>query len=193
MAIRREVLLILLLLLVIGVLIKAVEFFQVNVEASDASKFVLEDLQTKYPSANASIMTITAKYNENGVKYFEVKAKVIENPDSACPKRSHIFYNYPSQNFVPQPPDVITSSCTVCTAGICTIAFPEEAVIASHTFSGTENVHSFILANSNASPSTSEGSDSWSVKWDSNDSTFFYLVRLHRNGTLVNVSKYQKY
>ena len=69
MEIRREVLLIALLLLIILALVKLVEFFQINVVEADASKFVSEDLRTKYPSADIEIMTITTKYNLEGVKY----------------------------------------------------------------------------------------------------------------------------
>ena len=90
-------------------------------------------------------MSIKKMVNEHGQKYFEVKAKVTENPETKCPGRKHIFYNYPAQNFVPQPPEVITSNCAVCVQGICTIAFPEEAVIASHTFAGTEAVQDYLL------------------------------------------------
>ena len=102
MAIKRELLLIVALLLVIAVLVKLVEFFQVNVVEGDASKFVLEDLRNKYPTADIAIMTITSKTNDNNQRYFEVKARVTQDPDTPCPERSHIFYNYPAQNFVPQ-------------------------------------------------------------------------------------------
>ena len=110
MAIRREILLIVLLLLVIALLVKLVEFFQVNVVEADASNFVLEDLQTRYPAADIQIMTITPMYNERGGRYFELKAKVTEDAESPCPRRSHLFYNYPVQNFVPQQPEIITSN-----------------------------------------------------------------------------------
>ncbi|NYZ73640.1 hypothetical protein H0O00_00700, partial [Candidatus Micrarchaeota archaeon] len=137
MAVTREILLIVLLLIVIAVLVKLIEFFQINVIESDASNFVREDLHAKYPMADISVMTIVPKYNENGGKYFEVKARVTEDAETPCPERMHIFYNYPEQNFVPQTPEVITHNCAVCMEGICTIAFPEEAIIASHTLQGT--------------------------------------------------------
>jgi hypothetical protein len=194
MAVRRELLLIIGLILVIAVLVKLIEFFQVNVVEADASKFVLEDLGNKYPGADIAIMTIMPKTNPNGGQYFEVKARVTENPSSPCPERSHIFYNYPAQNFVPQPAEVITSGCSVCTEGICTIAFAEEAVIASHTFPGTGAVSSFINSHDGVAPEASEKADteSWLVRWDSPDSPLYYVVDIHRNGTILSVNEMQK-
>jgi hypothetical protein len=189
MAIRREILLIVILLVVIAVLVKLAEFVTgMNVEEADASKFVLEDLRTKYPTADISIVSMAPKQDDRGGRYLEVKAKVTKNPASACPERSHIFYNYPVQNFVPKPPEVITANCAVCTYGICTIAFPEEAIIASHTLRGTEAVHAYIMQNQNAVPSISEKSDSWVVRWSSASSNTSYVVEIHRNGTIVELS-----
>lgn len=194
MAVRREILLIVLLLVVIALLVKAIEFFQTQVVEADASNFVLEDLQTTYPAADITIMTITPKYNERGGRYFEVKARVTEDAETPCPRRSHLFYNYPVQNFVPQPPEVITSNCVVCTEGICTIAFPEEAIIASHTFTGTEAVHSYVTANQNAIPTVAENteSDSWTVTWDSQTAGSYYVVMIHRNGMILKVEGLRK-
>jgi hypothetical protein len=194
MAIRRELLLIIGLILIIAALIKVIEFFQVNVVEADASKFVMEDLGNKYPGADLSIMTIIQKTNPSGAHYFEVKARVTENPDSPCPERSHIFYNYPAQNFIPQPAEVITSGCRVCSEGICTIAFSEEAIIASHTFPGTGAVTTYIGSNDQVSPSVAEKVDaeSWLVKWDAPSAPSYYLVDVHRNGTILSVKEIQK-
>jgi hypothetical protein len=195
MAIRRELLLIIALILVIATLVKLIEFFQVNVVEADASKFVLEDLGSTYPGADTAIMTIVPKTNANGARYFEVKARVTENPDSPCPERSHIFYNYPAQNFIPQPAEVITSGCTVCSEGLCTIAFPEEAIIASHTFPGTSKVQSYIVSNEGAVPTVSEmvETESWLVKWNSNSASSYFTVNIHRNGTIIGLNEVQKY
>lgn len=192
MAVTREVLLIILLLIVIAVLVKLVEFFQINVVEADASNFVREDLHNKYPVADIAIMTITQKSNINGGKYFEVKARVTEGSESPCPERSHIFYNYPEQNFVPQQPEVITHNCVVCTAGICTIAFPEEAIIASHTLRGTAEVNDYIESTGNAVPTVTEQPDSWEVAWDSETADYYYVVSVHRNGDVLSVNRIGK-
>ncbi|MBU0591469.1 hypothetical protein KKF81_01065 [Candidatus Micrarchaeota archaeon] len=192
MAIRREILLIILLVLVIAVLVKLVEFFHVDIEEADASNFVIEDLRAKYPSADLEIMSILEEHNEFGSKYFELKTKVTQDQDTACPRRSHIFYNYPAQNFVPQTPEVITNHCEVCTAGLCTIAFPEEAIIASHTFKGTGDVNSYLALYANAISTLTEDANSWTVKWNSNSADHYYVVKIHRTGVLMNVSYVEK-
>jgi hypothetical protein len=196
MAIRRELLLILALILVIAVLVKLIEFFQVNVVEADASKFVLEDLRSKYPQVDPAkdieIMTIIQKTNQNGQRYFEVKARVTEGAGTPCPERSHIFYNYPAQNFVPQLPEVITSGCRVCTEGICTIAFPEEAVIASHTFNGTGEVSGYLRLFPDAVPSVMEQEDAWKVAWSSPSAEYSYEMVLRRDGNVTGVKLLQK-
>lgn len=192
MAIRREILLIVALILVIALLLKLVEFFKSDVVGAEASQFVKEDLGTRYPGADIEIMAILQKTNEAGTKYFEVKARVTEDSNSPCPKRTHIFYNYPAQNFIAQLPEVITSECKVCLEGICTIAFPEEAIIASHTFSGTENVSAYLKEYPPALPSASEKTDSWMVKWDGQGAMSYLVVDLHRNGTILSVREIQK-
>ena len=189
---NREVVLILILLLVIAVLVKLVEFFRVNVVEADASNFVREDLRSKYPGADIEIMTITDRYNEQGGQYFEVKARVTDFPDSPCPERSHIFYNYPAQNFVPQQPEVITLNCRVCTEGICTIAFPEEAIIASHTFSGTEEITSYLKVYPDAAPTVREKEDSWEVIWESPSADYSYSIQLRRDGKVLEASRLPK-
>ncbi len=196
MAIGREILLIIILLVVLAVLVKVIEFASaMNVvvpDASKASNFVNEDLRTKYPTADIAIMSVTPKYNDQGVKYFEVKARVTQNPDGPCPERSHIFYNYPQQNFVPQPKETITANCAVCAEGICSIAFAEEAIIASHSLSGTGAIQAYLRANQNAVPAVTEKGDTWLVSWDSATATTSYRVEIHRNGSVLNVTQFVK-
>jgi len=189
MAIRREVLLIAGLLIIIAFLVTFVNFFKADVVESDAREFVLEDLQSTYIGSDIEIMTVSAQTNDLGEKYFEVKARVTENADGPCPERMHIFYNYPVQNFVTQLPEVITAGCEVCKEGICNIAFEEEAVIASHTFDGTAAVHDYIMLHDDATSSVFENEESWFVRWKSADVTDYYTVLLHRNGTIMNVTK----
>ncbi len=184
--------LIIILLVIIAALAMVIQFFKMDVEEADASNFVTEDLMAKYPGSDIEIMTITERYNDIGQKYFEVKAKVTQSPDTPCPKRSHIYYNYPAQNFVPQPPDVITKNCAVCTEGICTIAFPEEAIIASHTFDGTEEVAIYLQDYQNALPEAVEDEESWRVVWNSQTADLFYVVQMHRDGTNVTAESFSK-
>ncbi len=189
MAIRREIILVFLLLVAIAVVVKLVEIYNGSFgENADASKFVLEDLNSKYPGAAVSIMSITPMSSPSGSQYLEVKTSVTQDPDTPCPRLSHIFYNYPVQNFVPQPPEIITSGCHVCTEGICNIAFPEEAIIASHTLPGTDAVSSFLAAEHDAVPGVTERTDSWLVEWDSPSSPTYLQVEVGNNGTIMNVA-----
>jgi len=193
MAIRREIIIIFVLLISIAVAVKLLEILSANFGGTaDASKFVLEDLHSKYPGADVAIMSIVPKTSAGGSHYVEVKTRVTQDALTPCPKRSHIFYNYPVQNFVPQTPEIITNACQVCTEAICNIAFPEEAIIASHTLQGTDAVGSFISAYPDAYPTADEGADSWLVKWDSPSAQYYYQVELHRNGTILNVKRMVK-
>jgi len=192
MGIRRELLLIVILIAIVALLVMAVRFFNVNVVEADASNFVMEDLESKYPYADIGIMDISSHYNEAGGKYFEVKAKVTIAPETKCPERSHIYYNYPAQNFVPQPPEIITKNCVVCSEGICNIAFSEEAIIASHTFDGTEDLQVYLRANQNAIPYVNENNNSWEVVWDSQTADSYYVVELHRNGSILQLEPISK-
>ena len=164
--IRREWILLIVLVLAIFALVKVIEFFKVNVVEADATKFVLEDLHSKYPGADIEIITIKEAVNDVDETYFEIKAKATKNPDTPCPERMHIFYNYPVQNFDTRPPEVITLECGVCEEPECILVFPEEAVIASHTFSGTEDVHQFITDYPDATYEVTETADGWRVTWN---------------------------
>jgi len=188
---KRELLLIFVLLITIAVLARAVDFFSVSVEQADAAAFVLEDLSVKYPGASIAILETRELINPDGNKYYEVKAKATEGLDTPCPRRIHIYYNYPVQNFVPQPAEVITQNCRVCTEGTCILTFPEEAIIASHTFQGTKDV-SLFLVQAGATPSAEDKGNLWQVDWDSEKSTFYYQVDISKNGTILNISKVEK-
>lgn len=162
-------------------ILKPTEYFE-----SDASRFVLDDLKNKYPNAELGIIKIEEKANKEGAKYFEVKSKVIMDQQTRCPKRSHIYYNYPAQNFVAAPPEYITKNCTVCTEGICTIAFEEEAVIASHYLDQSEVVSQFI--ENNATHNVSENQGNWSVIW-TNAANQKMEVDISRDGRINQIRR----
>ena len=94
MANMREIGILVVLILAIIALVGLIEFFHPDVQEADASKFVVEDLHSKYPDADIEAITITEMYNDNNEKYYEIKAKVTKDPLTPCPERMHIFYNY---------------------------------------------------------------------------------------------------
>jgi len=189
---RKQWILLIVLVFAIFSLVKIIEFFRVNVVEGDATQFVLEDLHSKYPEADIEIITIKETENEDGEKYFEIKAKVTDNPESACPERMHIFYHYPVQNFVTRPPEVITSGCEVCEEPECILVFPEEAVIASHTFEGTAAVHHYISIYPDAAYDVVETAEGWRVIWNSEDADFYYIVDIMKNNSVEPVEKVSK-
>ncbi|MBS3068146.1 hypothetical protein J4450_05560 [Candidatus Micrarchaeota archaeon] len=193
MAVKKELWLIFILIVIIAILVSAISFFNVNVEQADAKRFVQEDLKSKYPNAETEILSVTEKKDEKGQKYFEIKAKVTRFANSACPERSHTYYNYPKQNFVAPPDETITTNCSVCSDSSkqCVIAFPEEAVIASHTLKGTEDVDRFVNNKVSAVPIVRQTAN-WIIIWNSEISSFFYEVEISKNGTVVSIKKIDK-
>ena len=162
-------------------IIKPKEYFE-----SDASRFVLDDLKNKYPNAELGILKIEEKSNNEGAKYFQVKSKVVMDQQTKCPKRSHIYYNYPAQNFVGAPPEYITKNCTVCTEGICNIAFEEEALIASHYLDRSGAVSQFI--GNDATHQVIENQGNWSVTW-TNSENQKKEVGISRDGKISQIRR----
>ena len=187
MKIQREITIIIVLFLFIVILVSAIDFYKRTVEQADARNFIKEDLLSKYPGSDVEIIEAKEKQNDKGEKYFEIKSKVTQDPNSACPQRKHIYYNYPEQNFVPQPEEKITQNCNVCLVKPCILAFPEEAIIASHTFKGTEEVAKYLLVYPTAAPTVSEEGDSWVVVWNSPLAGEVYEIKLTKSGTVISV------
>jgi hypothetical protein len=190
---KKELIAILILVLAMAFLISVIEFYKKNIEAGDAKKFVLEELRTKYPYSDISIVNVADKTNAKGEKYYEIKAKVTNNAAGPCPERMHIYFNYPEQNFVSQPPEYITRDCQVCVGrDNCQILFEEEAIIASHTMSGTENVAQYISNTNGVYPVVSETENEWKVIWDSPLAEYSYVVKISKNAVLLNVQSETK-
>jgi len=191
-AIKREITLILALVIIVILLIALITFLTVDVEQADAKRFVMEDLSTQFQNADIEILSTVEKYTDKNEKYFEVKAKITKNIRGTCPERIHRYYNYPEQNFVPQPDEQITTGCVVCKEKPCIIAFPEEAIIASHTLPGSEEVKDFIGDQASVVPEVKETSNSWIVLWDSALSRFLYQIEISKNGTVISKQKVDK-
>jgi len=154
----------------------------------DAKKYFLEDLSSKYPTADIREITeITSLSAQDGSPYYQLKARVTNGLSTPCPERIHVYYDYPPKNFVAQPPEYITKGCKVClNVDTCSLAFPEEAIIASHTYAGAEMVSQFVKDNSDAKASASfDGTDTWTVKWSSASSGTGYTVQLSKSQNKV--------
>lgn len=165
------------------------QFYEEKVQIDDATDYVLEDLVGKHPNADAvEIMDWETRTNEQGEEYLRIRARVTEGLYTPCPVRIHYFYHYPMQNFVTDPKEYITSSeCKVCEGEGCVIGFEEEAIIASHTNSGTQGVHNYVTAYDDAVPVVYMDSECWKVKWDSPSAKFGYFVQIAKNGEITAV------
>jgi hypothetical protein len=135
----------------------------------DARNFVLNDAKTRFPEAEVSVLSVN--YSSNSWK---IKVKATTEPTSGCPERIHLYYDYPAMKFETPPQEYITRNCLICiNAPDCVIIFPEEALIASHTFPGTERTNAFLktypTANGNAEFMENYGNFSkvWLVGWAS--------------------------
>lgn len=163
----------------------------------DAQKYFLEDLKEKYPSADVrEVMEISPLTSSDGAPYFQLKARVTTGISTPCPERVHVYYDYPPKNFVAQPPEYITKGCKVClNVDVCTLAFPEEAIIASHTYPGAEEVAAFVRDNADASASASFApqAGTWNVKWTSATTGVSYDVALSKaQNRILSVEKSQE-
>jgi len=159
----------------------------------DAKKFFLEDLKEKYPGADVrEIIEILPQKATDGSDYFQLKARVTTGLNGPCPERMHIYYDYPPKNFVAQPPEYITRGCRVCIdVPVCILAFPEDAIIASHTYAGTEDVANFIKQNADVTVDAQFMDEYksykgiWYVTWTSVSATKAYVVVLSRSDNKV--------
>lgn len=187
---REYTVIIVLFLLILALLVIAGPFFKTTSDLSDVKSFVIEDLKTTYPNAEIEIISTKEKTTDNGGQYYEIKAKVIKGQGTACPERTHIYYNYPEQNFVPKTPEQVTSNCKVsCTEGTCNLVFPEEAIIASHTITGTEDVHTYLMAHPDMKATATETASGWAVTWISSDGMSNIEVQLSKSGTMLSVKQ----
>ena len=169
----------------------------------NAKAYFLEDLKEKYPTADVREVTeIINVTNSDGSQYYQLKATVTIGLLTPCPERIEVLYDYPPKNFVAQPPEYITHGCKIClNAPTCTIAFPEEAIIASHTYPGSEQVAAFIQDNSDAIPearfvdtygnANGNYTGVWLVEWISQSTGKGYLVALSRgDNKVIEVAPY---
>ena len=80
------------------------------------------------------------------------------------------------------PLRIITDNCQVCiNESTCVLAFPEEAIIASHTYNGTDDITNFIQQDPDATAQASLENVSpygptWEVYWNSASTGDNYTV-----------------
>lgn len=187
---KKEAVVIVFLVIAIILLLSIVQFYKQNLEHADAKKFVTEDLKGKYPNADIEVISIEDKINKDGAKYSFIKVKVTNDPQNSCPERLHTYYNYPEQNFVTQPTEYVTKNCEImCKVDSCVIAFPEEAIIASHTLPGTGEIKTYLGSYPDTVANAVEESKGWKVTFDSNLANYYYEVLVSKTGKILGINK----
>jgi hypothetical protein len=165
---------------------------------SEVSAFVMEDLNSKYP--NADVKEILEMKSSDSNESWEIKARVTFNYTSPCPVRMNVYYDYPRKGFVEKPPEYITRTCEVC-QGVttCILGTPEEAIIASHTLSGSDPVKSYLGSYSDAKASAKFYSDYidpvekkiykdvWIVKWTSEKTNYGLIVLISNDAKILGI------
>ncbi len=190
MHLKKEITIIIALVLVIVFLVSIKSFWESNIEKVNIQNYIKEDLGTKYPTADViDILNMEKKTNEQGEDYYFIKAVVIEGFYTPCPTRTNFYYNYPEQNFVTQPPEYVVKNCKVCWEDPCTILYPEEAIIASHTLEGTEEVHTYVMDTAGVNPTVKEKEDRWVVTWNSPLSAKGYEIVISKDGKVISKNK----
>lgn len=162
-------------------------------------QLITEDLRANHPKAD--VISIVSTELKDGS--WKVKGRVTYNSSTQCPERIHVTYDYPRFGFVPNPPEYITSNCLACAgAKECKIAFEEQAIIASHTFTGANEVSQFVYTHPDAVASAGAYdnyfhktqnktySNIWLVEWSSPTTDTSYKTLLDKNtGTILNVEQ----
>jgi len=165
---------------------------------SEVRTFVMEDLNSKYP--NADVREILEMRSSDSNESWVIKARVTFNYTSPCPVRMNVYYDYPRKGFVEKPPEYITKTCEVCQGvSTCILGTPEEAIIASHTLSGSEPVKSYISSYPNAKASAKFYSeyidpverktykDVWIVKWTSEKTNYGLIVLISNHAKIIGI------
>ncbi|MCK4319202.1 hypothetical protein KAW38_01370 [Candidatus Micrarchaeota archaeon] len=186
---RTEVFILGLLILSL-ILIFSISFYEIGTLEEDAKKYVMEDARIKYPAADIiEIINMEKSFNEEEAEYYKITIRISENLESPCPTRIHLYYNYPEQNFVIDPPEKITKGCITCEGEGCVIAFEEEAIIASHTNKGSELVAEFLKEEPTAMPLVVKTGDGWMVSWIGEEREYDVYINIGGEISKVEMSQ----
>ncbi|MEM3399844.1 MAG: hypothetical protein QXP42_03350 [Candidatus Micrarchaeia archaeon] len=186
------VLIIVMFLVVVALVVFFTTSFKKHVlTKEEAERYVIEDLRAKFP--NADKYGVISIENESGS--WKVEASVVHEAGSRCPKRTHVFYDYPRSGFALREEN-ITKGCRICVAEpLCIIVYPEEAIIASHTLPGSDRTVEFLGLHTDAVADAEfrsvyehggrKYSNVWVVRWYSRSANMtHYVVIAKTNATI---------
>jgi hypothetical protein len=180
---KKEVVLILLIIIAILALLSFSRAFNGKSE-DDARKFFAEDMAESYPTADVREIMDVTKVGEGPDAYYALKARVSYNLSTPCPERIEVEYNYPARNFVKRN-DSVVHGCQVClNRPHCVVSYPEEAIIASHTYEGDQPVLSYLKSYPEAKPTArlldtyQDERNVWEVTWSDASASYGLAVRI---------------
>ncbi|MFN3909903.1 MAG: hypothetical protein ACK4J0_01555 [Candidatus Anstonellaceae archaeon] len=158
--------------------------------SEDAKKFFEEDLRYTYPNADVREIISIEKVSDQNQDYV-LKAWVSTNLSTPCPEKIEVQYSYPSRNFIGSATKLVYG-CVVCPTDKknCHILYPEEAIIASHTYPQTEPVREFIKLFPKAKPQVKflEELDGyknvWRVDWIEENKTLSVYINQADNSII---------
>jgi len=191
-------------LLLVLLLFCCLERRVVDVKEADARKLILEDLQAKFPDSDVREI-LFMNFSESS---WNVKARVTWGMGTPCPRRIHVYYDYPKRGFEISNPEEITAGGSVarganCTIGCipcpggdrCVLAFEEQAIIASHAMSEAKEVREFVCKFADAKAEAKSYAeyrdayanrtynDVWLVKWTSGETNVDTYALIWKSGT----------
>jgi len=160
-------------------------------------------MEAKYPGTLHEIISA----QKEGANW-NIKARVTFDYGTACPTRLHAYYTYPEFGYVVRQEEITKGkqlgTCEVCinlTPDKCLLFFEEEAVIASHTRPGAEQVSSYVLTHPDAVPTAKFYDEStgyppeepihynvWLVGWKSaSDNSTLNVLLSKEQGAIIRV------
>lgn len=183
--------------LIILIIIAAIAVFSFthvfnNSPEVDAKKFFEEDLQESYPNADIREILSVNKVGTGYSEYYILRARVSSQMDTPCPERIEVEYNYPSRNFV-KTDEKIVYGCQVCIENTqnCYVSYPEEAIIASHTYPQTQRISDYLSKYPNAFPQSAllptfgDEKNVWEVQWDSDDAPYVITAYISQSSNEI--------
>ena len=194
---KSHTILILLLIIAAVALLSFSRLFSAASE-TDAKKFFMEDLEQSYPDADVREIIYINRIGEGPGSYFVLKARVSMRMYTPCPERIEVEYHYPARNFLKRD-EKIVQGCKVCidSKPNCHVSYPEEAIIASHTYNGTKQVKDYLDSYPNAIPNAllldyyNQIKNVWQVEWISKGAPYGIRIFIsQQDNKVVNTEQF---
>ncbi|MCX8205949.1 MAG: hypothetical protein N3H30_01840 [Candidatus Micrarchaeota archaeon] len=145
---------------------------------------IIKDARAKYPAAD--IIEIEGHEEVGGTNITSVR--VTFNYTSVCPVRMRLKYKYPDYGYETGVTSYIIRDCTYKCEGNCIITGEEEAIVAAHTLSGSQEASQFIGDGTGIRAKAEKAGDNWQVTFTNADGKSLVVVVRAREPAIVSVS-----